>query len=76
MRVESRKPVKNGGWVHQLSDPLPAVPPPKPKALVDDVAQDARWRPIIERMANCDAAHIERLAVRLGVSRASLESLR
>ena len=72
MRVESDKPAKNGGWVHKLKDPRPQYnPPPKPRKL-----SHVEWRPIIERLCKCPQERLDALAGKLGVSRASLDSLR
>jgi hypothetical protein len=73
MRVQSDKPVKNGGHIHQLSEPLPAIDPPEkpPKKL-----SHVEWRPIVERLCKCQPARIDTLAADLGVSRASLDMLR
>lgn len=74
MRVESDQiaPGKLGGWIHQMKDPLPPHPPPKP------VEKKADWTEECKRMFAHEKAHDKRCAVaeQLKVSVDSLEALR
>lgn len=69
-RVESAKPVKGGGWIHQLSEPLP-VADLKPKPARKE--SPAEWTKRSETMfkRNCRGE----MAALLGVSESSLELL-
>lgn len=74
MRVESDRPDKGklGGWIHQLTDPLPPHPPPK------KVEKKPDWTDECRRMYEHDKAHDKRCSVaeQLKVSVESLELLR
>ena len=72
MRVESETPVESGGWVHQLRDPLPPLPPPKP------VEKKLDWTAECKAMFAHEQSHDKRASVAdmLSVSVESLELLR
>lgn len=74
MRVESDQPDKGklGGWIHQMKDPLPPHPPPKP------IEKKADWTEECKRMFAHERAHQKRceVAEQLMVSVDSLEALR
>ena len=72
MRVESDKLVESGGWFHQLDEPLPPAPAPKP------VKKQRDWTAECRRMYKHAKAGKKRniVALRLDVSVKSLELLR
>lgn len=74
MRIESGQPAPGtlGGWIHQMKDPLPPVPPPKP------VEKKADWTDECKKMYLHEKAHQKRCEVAdaLKVSVESLEALR
>lgn len=72
MRVESEKPIDKGGWLHRLSDPLPAVPPPK------KVDKKPDWTDECKRMYEHDRAGEKRrqVAEHLHVTVTALDRLR
>jgi hypothetical protein len=74
MRTDSGKPLKNGGWLHRLNEPLPEikyVPRPTTPAAsaIDWEALHAHW------LACTSQESIERLSASLGVSAQSLSRL-
>ncbi len=73
MRTESQKTMKNGGWLHRLSDPLPAV---KTKRRPDPVVPAAEFGHLADRYAKAVGDDRIRLfAKSLGVSALSLRRL-
>ena len=76
MRVKTDRPVKNGGWLHRLTDsprPVPRLyplPPRKPAPCTID------WAAMLRRFErDTRKAEVERLAAVLGVSPGSLSCL-
>lgn len=70
MRVESPKEAKSGGWIHKLSEPLPAAIPRKKPKRIEDVSR------LVHKMYQEGATVRRRLSRELGVSVRSLEALR
>lgn len=70
MRVESDKPVKTGGWIHELADPRPFV---APKA--EPERPNINWSDQAGRMFRRGEEARQELAATLGVSAESLRRL-
>ena len=71
MRVESRHPARNGGWVHfeRLLRPPPPIAPHRPAPTIDPGMLIARW------LTQTRPEDIRRLSGLLGVSEDSLRAL-
>ena len=72
MRVQSDRPASNGGWIHRLSDPIPAYQRPPPR---DDALRpcfNTLWR---GWRAKTDPGLLDDYAKALGVSDQALDDL-
>ena len=74
MRIESPKRLKNGGWLHLLTEPIPKVDLPAKQEPVAPVDAEAIAKAMY-RHTEAPAART-RLATSLGVSEGSLDRLR
>jgi hypothetical protein len=72
MRVESARYMRNGGWLHRLSDPLPTYAPPKPPIRTQPKSFAALWAGWRQETA---PTKIEAFASKLGVTPQSLDDL-
>lgn len=74
MRVESPKSMKNGGWLHRLSEPLPPAPVqrrrPEPERTTDMSAMAERFQ------RNVGLERLKLFAKSLGVGASALKRLR
>jgi hypothetical protein len=64
MRIQSSRPAKNGGFLHQIGEPRPEMPPPEPPAppvTIDAAGMWAQWH------SDTESALLEELAVNLNV---------
>jgi hypothetical protein len=72
MRTESAKPMKNGGWLHKLTEPAP-MPRRRPKPVPAAPLPSIDWAALADRYRR--QADIPTLAADLGVSVESLMRL-
>lgn len=70
MRVESAKPVKNGGWIHRLSESVENLPSPKPREVIDE-----DWGQRAKQMYDAGGAMRLKMADELTLSLESLDRL-
>jgi len=74
MRVESHKPVANGGWLHNLSEPLPTLVAPKRTKRTKKQDWTRECRQMYEHAKAADMRR--RVAKKLQVSESALDRLR